>query len=350
MLKMENNSTYYIDLITRYFTGEANEEEILLISSWLKYDTKFLELFEEYKSTWNILEINIKTNDIDIDEEWDKFKLKVYKPSIHNITEFDNLNLVNKNIFSTRTFYYKAFRIAAIFIFVLLCSIIIYRTFSNNEPVIIYAKLDTVEKKLPDGTSVTLNTGSSVEYPKIFKVDKREVKFKGEAYFKVAHDSNKPFVIHSDKIRIEVLGTSFYVNTNAENGNIEVILNSGKVAVYSIDNPSSKIFLEPGQKALASVSKLTITKSLNDDQNYMAWETKKIVFVNDPLSEIVRTLNKVYHSNIQIKENKISDCRISVSFDHQSLSSVLKVLQATINIDIKQVNSGIELSGKGCEQ
>jgi transmembrane sensor len=341
---MENNTTYYIDLITKYFAGEASEEEILLLCFWLKSDPDFKSFFEDYKKTWNILENNRINKAINIDKEWDKFKLNIHNNPVNNISKIKFLP-GNKNILK-RNFFIKTLKIAAVFILILFASVVVYRSLSVNEPVKVFAKNDVVENKLPDGTFVVLNSGSTLEYPRKFENFKREINFKGEAYFKVMQDENKPFIIFSDDIRIEVLGTSFYVNTNADNNKVEVILASGKVAVYYKDKPNEKTVLLPGEKAMASLPEQIISKAVNDNINYLAWNTKKIVFVNDMLSEIVKTLNKIYHSDIQIKDRNISNLRITATFDHQSLESVLTVLRATVNININKTSSGIEISSR----
>ena len=107
--------------------------------------------------------------------------------------------------------------------------------------------------------------------------------------------------------------------------------------------------LEPGEKAEFSKAEQKITKSENNNENYMAFKTKKLVFSDTPLSEIVETLNSIYQSNIKLKNNNIAGCRITVSFDNQSLDAILNVLKATVDLNVNKTNSGIEISGNGCK-
>ena len=211
------------------------------------------------------------------------------------------------------------------------------------------AKTDVIERKLPDGTSVTLNTGSTLEYSKEFEKDKRLVKLKGEAYFNVSHDATKPFIIAADDIMVEVLGTKFYVNTNNTNGKVEIILTSGKVAVYHKDKPNERVILEPGEKIELSKNQEESNKTINEDENYLAWKTKKMIFTDEPLAEIVQTLNKVYRSNIQLKNKNIANCKITATFDNQSLDAVLNVIEATVDVKINKTSEKIEISGIGCK-
>ncbi len=150
---------------------------------------------------------------------------------------------------------------------------------------------------------------------------------------------------------MEVLGTSFYVSTDAAKGRVEVILTSGKVAVYHKDKPSECIILEPGEKAEFSKAEGKISKSENDDVNYMAFKTKKLVFSDTPLSEVVLDLNKVYHSNIKIKNNNLANCPVTTTIDADisNLDGALNILNSTLFIKITKTNSGIEISGNGCK-
>jgi transmembrane sensor len=344
---MQNDSTYLTDLITRYFSGEATSEEIIALSGLLKSDPENQKLFDEYKNTWNLVEQeNIETS-VDIDTEWSKISSKIdFAAEEKEETKIFKLVPDEK---PKRNFYYQLLKIAAVFILLAVSAIFIFNYLNKTEDKKMVAENKSVEGTLPDGSSVTLNSGSTLEYPDKFDKNKRSVKLNGEAYFNVKHDETKPFIISADDVMVEVLGTSFYVNTNAANGMVEVILTSGKVAVYYKDKPSEKVILQPGEKAEFSKTSQIITKSANENENYMAWKTKKMVFNNEKLADIIQVLNKVYLSDIRLKNNNMADCRVTASFDNQSLDAVLNVLKATVDLNINKTGSSIELSGNGCK-
>ena len=123
----------------------------------------------------------------------------------------------------------------------------------------------------------------------------------------------------------------------------------GVLGVVGYDKPSEKVILHPGEKAEFSKIAQTITKSTNEDENYMAWKTKKMVFNDEKLADIIQMLNKVYRSDIRLKNNNMADCRVTASFDNQSLDAVLNVLKATVDLNINKTGSSIELSGNGCK-
>lgn len=344
---MDNQSTYYVDLITRYFAGEIAPDEMLLLSEWLKAHPDNQQLFNDYQKTWEAIEESAINTTVNIDDEWDKLSSTLF-----NSTQEESNIITVDFTSSARTGLIRRFvRIAAIFILFAVSSFVVYYYFIRQqkpETIQLAAITETTESKLPDGSSVTLNTGSSISYPEEFEKDKRTVTLKGEAYFNVTPDKERPFIIAANDIRVEVLGTSFYVNTNAENGNVEVILTSGKVAVYKKDNPNNRTILEPGEKAEFSKADQSIHKEENDDQNYMAFKTKKLVFADTPLQDIISTLNEVYHSDIKLKEKKLANCRVTVTFNNQSLDAVLNILKATVNLNINKSGSRIEISGNGC--
>jgi len=166
----------------------------------------------------------------------------------------------------------------------------------------------------------------------------------------VAHDKTKPFIIAVGNVRIRVVGTSFFVNTKTWDDTKEIILSSGVVRVYYDERPEKTAVLLPGDKAELITDGYAITKTTNEDVNFLSWKTKHIVFNNTPLNEAVALLTNVYHTNIRLAEDNLSNCRITTTFDRQSLESVLNVLKATLDLQVRNTGAGIELSGHGCNQ
>jgi len=355
---MEHNSTYYFDLITRYFSNETNGSENEILAEWLKSDTENLKLFKEYQKTWEIFEKARIEEQLDVDAEWRKLEGKILEikeipvfhqqdvPAISQNRKIIRYRFINRIL---PIYYYRVIKMAAVIILIAIPTFLFLRYLIKPESKKLNASTGIIESKLPDGTSVTLNTGSLLEYPSRFSGANRYVTLAGEAWFEVAHDKTKPFIISYGKVRIEVLGTSFYVNTKNTSGNIEVILSYGKIALYYNDRPSLQVLLTPGEKAEILKDQEKISKSSNDNENFLSWKTKIFIFNDDPMSEIMQALNKVYHANITLTNNNISNCRITATFDNQSLESILNVLKSTVNLTIRYKGSEIEISGDGCK-
>jgi ferric-dicitrate binding protein FerR (iron transport regulator) len=347
---MKNDPTYYVDLISRYFSGEGTSEEMVVLSEWIKSSPENQKLFNEYQETWISIEDSRINAEINVDEEWEKIKPLINNTTILKETKHIPVIPLNAERTTSWNFFYKAIRIAAIFIVIASISFIVYYYLNQSKEKILVAQTETIEGKLPDGTSVTLNAGSTLNYPDKFKGDKRKVALKGEAYFNVTHNETKPFIIEANDVRVKVLGTSFYVNTNASNGQGEVILTTGRVAVYYDNTPDKVTILEPGEKAVFSKTEQKIIKSENDEINYMAFKTKDLVFSNTTLMDVVKTLNGVYHSNIKLRNNYIANCTFSGKFLDYSLDSILKVIKEALPVSInRSAGNAIEISGNGCK-
>jgi len=343
---MKNDPTYYVDLVTRYFSGESTSDEMVVLLEWIKSSPENQKLFEEYQKTFFALDESRINAEINVDEEWEKIKPLINSTTVHKETKHAPVIPLHAERTTHRNFLYYAIRIAAIFIVIASISFIVYYYLNQSQEKILVAQTESIESKLPDGTSVALNAGSTLQYPEKFKGDKRTVSLKGEAYFNVKHDDTKPFIIEANNIRIKDIGTSFYINTNSSEAQGEVILTSGKVAVYYKDKPDAITILEPGEKAVFSKSGEEITKSKNDEVNYMAFKTKDLAFSNTTLSDVVKTLNKVYHSNIKLKNNDIANYTLSGNYSKLSLDSILKIIQEALPVSINKSSGNlIEISG-----
>ena len=321
-----------VAIISKQLTNEASAEEAKLLDEWIAEDEKNSKLYNQYKKAWEVSESVKSDPRIDVEKEWNVFlnKAKTIK--------------TKKNIISLRSLY----RVAALFVIGLFTAISIYIIKNQVNTNTVLAENEIVENKLPDGSLVTLNTNSKIKYDKKFDDKKRRVVLKGDAYFEVKPEKSRPFEVKADDIIIEVLGTSFYVSADKKSDVIEVIVHSGKVAVYKENDPANKTILLPGNKAVYKKREKEIKKLENKDVNFLSWKTKKLKFRNDKLTTIVKTLNKTYNTNIIIINEEIIKCRITTSFDDQSLDAILKVLESLLEIEVVKSDGKIEISGKGC--
>jgi ferric-dicitrate binding protein FerR (iron transport regulator) len=346
---METNKTYPIDLITRYLSGEAEGDDLVFLEAWLKADPENRRVFGEYRQTLLELE-RVKMEDtLNIDVAWNGMESRMRDmeaPARGVLNVVADQEKPNYGFFHIQ--YQQFLRIAAIILVILIPSFFIIRSYTLPEQKQLEASLTIQEGNLPDGTVVTLNKGASLEYPSSFRGNTRNVKLNGEAYFEVMHNPTKPFIITSQNVKIEVLGTSFYVNSKGDNNTMEVILNSGSVAVYFEDHKENAIFLLPGEKADINSNGEKMLKDINADQNYRSWMTQHFIFNHTPLVTIVDDLNKVYHANLRITTPIISSCLVTATFDHQSLESILHVLQATLDLNISPQGTYTDISGDKC--
>lgn len=178
---------------------------------------------------------------------------------------------------------------------------------------------------LSDGTKVWLNAGSTLKYPVNFAVrGNRTVQLTGEAYFEVAKDSSRPFVVNTQRQRIEVLGTHFNINSYSEEPKSITTLAEGSVRVRPLSGAMSSFVLKPGESAITDTKSTQVGKA--DMQTAMAWRKGMIYFRDAPLTEIMRQVSRWY--NIEIDYNaKVPDRSFTGGiYRNADLSELLKIL------------------------
>lgn len=345
--QMDNKPTYYTELISRYLSGEISGEELHLLSDWISADDAHKAVFREYLDTWQLLAKSGIESTINLEDEWDALQSRIKQTNPRIDAEY-SAAAQNESEKHRLPGLRNAWKIAAAMVVLLASTFLLYFYFSAPQHIELTAKSGNMMVQLPDGSSVALNLGSTITYPAKFTGGKRKIEISGEAYFNVKHDKTKPFVIASGDARVEVLGTSFNINTQAASGNIEVVLTKGSVAVYYKEKKAERVMLAPGEKAEIAIAGQHIVKTTNTDPNYMAWKTHKLVFDNSTLGEIVLKLNNVYHSNVRLSNGELAGCRLTATFSNQPLSAVLNVLQKTLDLKITENAKSVEISGNGC--
>lgn len=188
---------------------------------------------------------------------------------------------------------------------------------------------------LPDGTRVWLNAVSKLEYPAEFSADKRQVAVTGEAYFEVAEDKNKPFVVTSHGQTIHVLGTSFNVHAYADEGATVTTLVDGSLMVTSNDNtnPSrSQVMLAPGEKSVQLDGRLDKQKA--DIESETAWKNGYFVLNQATMQTIASQISRWY--NIEVECIDLPHQTFSAEIPRSvKLSTLLEVIEASSDYQYK---------------
>ena len=184
---------------------------------------------------------------------------------------------------------------------------------------------------LADGTKVFLNAVSSIKYPTQFNGDQRIVELEGEAYFEVAKNKSKPFLVKSDNQTIEVLGTHFNVHAYNNESLVKTTLLEGSVAV---SYKNQKTILKPGQQSNTSNNFNKIVVKEVDTEEAIAWKNGRFKFDNADLKSVMKQLERWYGIKVEYRGD-ISDVRFNGgTFRNKNLSGVLKVLELS-NIKFK---------------
>jgi len=188
------------------------------------------------------------------------------------------------------------------------------------------------EVTLKDGTTVFLNSGSSVLISSRFDKTKREVRLSGEAFFQVHHNASKPFIIQSGKLRTTVLGTSFDIKAYPEDEHVKVSVATGRVKVEKPDAAAKSSLYA---KALTHNQALVYDKvkdshlvtTVNVD-SISAWRTNHLNFDNASYEEIARMLSRWYNLDVTLNPGVHDTKRYTLSFYNERPDKVLNVLSA----------------------
>lgn len=175
---------------------------------------------------------------------------------------------------------------------------------------------------LNDGTMVKLNSGSSLQFPAEYSDSIREVWLQGEAFFEVAENPRKPFIVRTNKISTVALGTSFTVRA-VEADKHEVFLLSGKVNVALNTVPSVNQVLLPGEKALYEVGNPTLIKDEYDRELETSWKDGTLVFQKTPFVEVIKKIEAWYGVRVIVSGPVPEDLYISSKFQDDYLKEVL---------------------------
>ncbi len=290
---------------------------------------------DEFHKIWETVGTVKEQESYDLEAEWNLMQEK--------------LPGVGSGSTSSRRSLFFAYRIAAVLVIGLLSVFSWYYVtrVAGTEQVI--AENAPVEVLLEDGTMVTVNRDSRIRYKKKFSSRKRRISLTGEAWFDVARDTLRPFLIDAGSAMVKVLGTRFNVNAYKENATVEITVESGVVAVSSKQDKQDQIVLKAGNGGTYSKENKELTLISSSDPNNLSWKTRELFFNNSSLWEVVSLVNKVYNTHLVIANKELTSCPITVTFRDQTLEAVLNVLETTLDLEISRSGQEIRLDGRGCD-
>lgn len=237
-----------------------------------------------------------------------------------------------------RTFFRKisVWGSAAMWALLIGCSITFFYLYhsSGQEPVTpSYCQIEIPQGAssklvLPDSTVVFLNGGTVLKYDaSLQRQTDREVFLSGEAYFKVAKNVHKPFIVRMGELNVKVLGTTFNVASYPGEAEIKVSLVEGSVNVYTTSETKKSIFLSPNEQAIYNKEDRLLSMKKIDATSQAAWTTGKLVFVNEKLFDILKTVGKKHDVQILIQSRKVYTEYFSGSIDADlTLDEILSYL------------------------
>ena len=176
-----------------------------------------------------------------------------------------------------------------------------------------------------DGTKVYINSDSYMRYPRKFGISERTVELKGEAYFVVAKNKNRPFVVNLNGPSIRVLGTSFNVEAYPENDDIKVNLDEGRINLKLLSDV--EVPVSPGECVVYNKNTKSYRVNRNTDTGASSvWKSNIISFKDTPLDEVFSRLSRWYNVDFEVEDDIPSDLHITLVSRHTLIEKVLEDL------------------------
>ncbi len=314
-------------LIAKQLSGNITPEELEQLNQWKLASAANRDAYVEYERTWFASNQPIK---VDTNAAWQKVSQRL---------AFDKKPTISIN--RKRTWVNQ---LAVAASFALLVSIAGFYFF--NAGTTYSADGIQLAVALQDGSFIDLNAASSLQVTSSFNDKERRVELDGEAFFDIAKDKTKPFVIETDLVEVRVLGTSFNVDENEDS--VVVTVATGIVEVTDISAPNNTRKLAKGERIIFRNNKKSF-ENLAFDENDFAWKTRTLVFRRTYLSNAFKVLEATYGVEIELSNEDIEYCQLTAQFEDQELEDVLDVIQSTFQLEIIQKGKKITITGEGCK-
>lgn len=331
-------NTQILSLLQKYIENRCNEDELRTLLQWLKSPDN--------------------PHDFDFVSEslWDKLDGKYRYPDTNRITELNRevdvlLKKIKtehiaprKTIVTRRIFFY---RIASVVLLLIGLGIGYLMIGDKDAPEEITYKEITADRgmikeyTLEDGSHIILNSESKLRIPSDYNGKNRSIEMVGEAFFEIAPDPHKPFIITNGETQVRVLGTSFNVKAYAEDNIIGVTVSTGKVLV-NIPDMDLQLKVMPMEHLVVDRQTSNVTKLNLAENNYTKWIGGTLYFDKEPLIEVLKTINRKYNKSV-ILQCKNCNPLISGTHDNKSLEAVVDAISFTTGLKHKEEGDSIIL-------
>jgi len=276
---------------------------------------------------------------IDVDKAWDKLNSRIGKELGQTDSSPVKMSYMRTNLLRVA---------AAALILIALGSTFIYLnsidSFSRKMIVATTADQKNIEVLMPDGSKIYLNRNSELSYRSSFGKNKRDVKLTGEAFFDIAPDGSKPFTIDAGNALVKVVGTSFNVITDINESAVEVYVKTGKVMLSGNDG-SQSLLLDP--EYIGKIDSGSLEKTVNNNPNYLAWQTGLLVYNGQKLGVVFSDLKRVYNMDIVADDPSILDFTWTTDpIDNQPEETIIRLICISFNMSYSKDGSVYHLSRK----
>jgi len=315
---MDKNYTHINDdMLAKYLLGEATVPESKQVEAWAQSNPDHLKQLEDFR-------IILEKSRLQIDPE---------------LNEYQALARLNARLETEKKTISYTFilRWAAVVFIFFSTGLFLYQNLIGNRIEVSSGK-NTLTQLLPDGSTTILNKQSSIAFVGGFFNKTRDVKLRGEAFFKVSADKSKPFIISVNDVRVTVVGTAF--NVKSDGKAVVVVVESG---IVRVNNQKDSVRLTAGEKVEVLKDQAQLFKGENQGKLYNYYYTNELVCDRTPLSDLVPVLNEKFKSNIVIVNPGLKTLQISTTFKNEPLKEILSVIAETFKIKVEYGQDMIKL-------
>jgi transmembrane sensor len=346
---METNR--YVELIAAYLSGNATAGEADQLMQWLSADPSNRAFFEEMKCIWEAsLHSPAELSEPDKARAWQQLQQKLWPPEAVALQpSAAALRPLGENKGTPTGWRLWSLRLAAAAAVALLLIVAWQLLSPPGAPEAVMVSTGPGERRqlaLPDGSRVWLNANTQLTYS--FSQEARQLQLVGEAYFEVATDSLRPFRVLAGRAVAEVLGTSFNLRAYAADAAAELSVQTGRVALSAADS-RQRLLLQAGEAGTVAQAGGQAARLTGAADNALAWKEQQLAFQDQPVSEVVRQLERYYGVAIVLSDPQLGNCQFTGRFEQLELGECLAILAATLDLRTEQVGAdSLRLSGRGC--
>lgn len=320
----------FTELLAKQLAGDISADESIELKSLLENNSA---LNREYQLLQNYLQSETEEEE-NIDVVFERIKTRVQPPARTPLKVVKRKNFL----------WLKVAALVAI----LVGAVLLYNRealFFSNSGHLVLVKVQTKAANtrtvtLGDGSVVKINSSSRFRYPKKFSGDNRNVYLSGEAFFDVKKDLQHPFIVHTEKMDVQVLGTAFNVKIYPNDDFAETTLIRGKVVVTLKDDKKEQFTLQPNDKFTLAEGKGQVNQTESGGVEETAWTSDELVFKNKNFDQVSRLFERHYDVKIFFKDPDLKKVEFTAHFTKENINEALDVLKfiENFNYSIKGKN------------
>ena len=306
--------------ITNKVSGEANEADEQAFQEWISSDSRNQKVFDHLLQIWQYNPKQIHDNST------------IYRKYLQRKHQFEKRKTLTP-------FVYYALRISAVLFFLVATTFFVDSILKSSNKEIVYQEIAVPKGSrshfnLPDGTKVWLSNNSSIKYPSEFRGDFRQLEMKGEAYFDVKHNSEKPFIVNIGDNRIKVLGTQLSVTAYPDDNRVRADLVKGKIQ-FDIANKEGgfkSYILKPLQSLVLDRTSGKLYESRVPHGFYDYWQKGIYKFRSETLEDLAVKIDRIYNTQIVFEDENLKTKRFSgtISIDDNIFTFIEAVKSTSV--------------------